>query len=331
MTVFTQTWNAAFEALPADGNNISEGAQRIRNHRKAVRERLEVDHSWAGDQYDGEHKQITLKEQGALPSTPAAGTGIVTPLARGDGTGLFLLDTNAMVGELDGGFATLTDAAHDLDSDYGAAVPRFLVITPTGTERQIDLPSAAVRAGRVITLVNLSTTIKVNLLSSAGGLIGKYLNGHLTVVALQDAPTAAAHWLTINHTGGAAPSFSATKTGSQQVSTADPTKIEVNNEIFDTNLDFDPVTNYRWLPTIPGKYLVTAFSNTANLSAFAEIELWKGGVRYATLGLQYNDFGGGSLIVESDGTNYFEFYLDSAADSAYQITGGIYSGSFLHT
>jgi len=66
---FTNTWNAAFEAQPADVENVSLGASRIRSHKLAVRERLIIDHSWAGDADDGKHKQIIFVDP--LPSDPA--------------------------------------------------------------------------------------------------------------------------------------------------------------------------------------------------------------------------------------------------------------------
>lgn len=70
MTTFTRTWDTAYEAIPADANLASEGASRIRNTRKDVQERGEVDHSWAGDVDDGAHKQVTFVDPlGADPST----------------------------------------------------------------------------------------------------------------------------------------------------------------------------------------------------------------------------------------------------------------------
>lgn len=69
----TDTWNAAFEASPADTDPISEGAERIRDLKVAVQERLSVDHYWdkAGtDTAHGEHNKITLRT-GAAPSVEA--------------------------------------------------------------------------------------------------------------------------------------------------------------------------------------------------------------------------------------------------------------------
>lgn len=69
MTVFTRTWNSAYESNPADGQNASEGAARIRETKVDIGERLGVDHSWAGDVNDGMHKQITLVDP--LASKPS--------------------------------------------------------------------------------------------------------------------------------------------------------------------------------------------------------------------------------------------------------------------
>jgi len=60
MTTFTRTWNAAYEANPADSQNASQGAARIREIKSDVQERLTVDHSMAGDVDDGAHKKITF-------------------------------------------------------------------------------------------------------------------------------------------------------------------------------------------------------------------------------------------------------------------------------
>ena len=69
MTTFTRTWDAAYEALPADPDDAKAGAARIRDLKTDIQERLEVDHSAAGDADDGAHKKVTLIEQGSDPTT----------------------------------------------------------------------------------------------------------------------------------------------------------------------------------------------------------------------------------------------------------------------
>jgi hypothetical protein len=72
---FTNTWNANFEALPPDtGENISQGANRIRALKNALRERLEIDHYWdeAGTDADhGEHTKIRFHGNQATPANVA--------------------------------------------------------------------------------------------------------------------------------------------------------------------------------------------------------------------------------------------------------------------
>lgn len=43
---FTYTWDDSFEATPADGDDVSEGALRIRDTKKATSERLEIEHDF---------------------------------------------------------------------------------------------------------------------------------------------------------------------------------------------------------------------------------------------------------------------------------------------
>lgn len=99
MTVFTDEWNAAFEADPADSDEISTGAADIRQLALAVRERLEVDHSWDGDANDGEHKKVTFEEQAADPTT-VADTGYIYTKETGGKSELFWKDEDANVVQL---------------------------------------------------------------------------------------------------------------------------------------------------------------------------------------------------------------------------------------
>ena len=69
MTTFTRTWNAAYEQTPADTDQASEGAERIRDLKNDISERVEVDHSYAGDVDDGMHKKVTFVDPlGAKPT-----------------------------------------------------------------------------------------------------------------------------------------------------------------------------------------------------------------------------------------------------------------------
>lgn len=71
MTSFTDIWTTAFEAKPADTNALSEGAARMRELRLAIRERLAVDHSIAGDSSDGEHLKLSFFAPIVKPTSAA--------------------------------------------------------------------------------------------------------------------------------------------------------------------------------------------------------------------------------------------------------------------
>jgi hypothetical protein len=68
---FLFTWNATFEGQPADTENASLGAGRIRDLKSAISERMEIDHSWAGDASDGLHLQATMPQHSSSPTVGA--------------------------------------------------------------------------------------------------------------------------------------------------------------------------------------------------------------------------------------------------------------------
>lgn len=75
MTVFSYTWNTAFEGIPADNEFLSIGASEIRAEKVSVRERMNVDHFWTGSSVDGTHNVISLPMQASGDPTPQAGFG----------------------------------------------------------------------------------------------------------------------------------------------------------------------------------------------------------------------------------------------------------------
>ena len=90
MTTFTETWGVAFEQSPADTDNASEGAGKIRGTRVAAQERLEVDHHLAGDAHDGKHKKVTLRPT-SDPTLESGDAAVYTKTTTGL-TDVFLKD-----------------------------------------------------------------------------------------------------------------------------------------------------------------------------------------------------------------------------------------------
>ncbi len=78
MMAFARTWDASYEATPPTAQAASQGATRIQELKIDIRERLDIDHKWAGDAEDGEHEKVTLEQRVA----PAAATDKVVIYAK---------------------------------------------------------------------------------------------------------------------------------------------------------------------------------------------------------------------------------------------------------
>ncbi len=68
----TRTWDAAYETTPPNTQNVSQGAQRIRELKVDIRERLDLDHVMDDDDTnDGRHRLVSLIEQASDPGNLA--------------------------------------------------------------------------------------------------------------------------------------------------------------------------------------------------------------------------------------------------------------------
>jgi hypothetical protein len=85
MTSFTRNWDGNYKTIPADTEDIALGALRIRQLKVELEERLQVDHSLAGDAEDGTHNKVSLNKLVADP-TPVANRGFVYTKDVGSGT-----------------------------------------------------------------------------------------------------------------------------------------------------------------------------------------------------------------------------------------------------
>lgn len=87
----TADWDAAYEASPADLDNASEGAQRIRNLKRDIRERLEQEHSF--DSEDSSETGVHLEGSARLFVQDDAPTTTVGGETLDDGLIWFETDT----------------------------------------------------------------------------------------------------------------------------------------------------------------------------------------------------------------------------------------------
>lgn len=154
MTTFTRTWD---ETDPANADQAKFGAQEIRELKEDIRERGEVDHSWAGDASDGAHKKVTLIEQGSDPSAVANQGFFYTKDVSGV-TEAFYRDSSGNISQLTNQGEVLSlprnskvgfnvsvtagaDTDHDIDITAGQALDStnaFLLSTTSSLTKQID-------------------------------------------------------------------------------------------------------------------------------------------------------------------------------------------------
>jgi hypothetical protein len=114
------------------------------------------------------------------------------------------------------------------------------------------------------------------------------------------------------------PTFTVGMTGDQTVSSGVQTKITLNSEQFDTNNNFDPVTNYRFTPTVAGKYLLSGILSATGATTLTNVTLYlsKNG-SYTYLGCWQGSLGAsggvtisGSTIISANGSaDYFELIV----------------------
>jgi hypothetical protein len=133
---------------------------------------------------------------------------------------------------------------------------------------------------------------------------------------------------TVSGAGGTnTPSFLASRTGSNQTITANTwTKVQFNDELLDTDNMYDHTTNYRFTPTVAGKYYIFAniYPSTTNTHVYGAI--YFNGAGYFPLQVADASQGGGvfiaNIITFNGSSDYVEAYTYHGTG-----TGGIEDAS----
>mgnify|MGYP003645025009 CR=1 FL=1 len=115
------------------------------------------------------------------------------------------------------------------------------------------------------------------------------------------------------------PAFEAYLSSAQSVSDGVATKVQANTEVFDTDSCYDNVTNYRFTPTVAGKYCVyvslTGKSGGDTQLTALQPSIYKNGSDYSTTVTQFyvnyikqNTMFMSHIIDMNGSTDYVEFY-----------------------
>jgi hypothetical protein len=143
--------------------------------------------------------------------------------------------------------------------------------------------------------------------------------GDVSGTVTLDAPAVAGTTvLTLPATSGSlmvnGPAFSSYANANLSISSATFTKIRCNVEEFDTNLNYDNATNYRFTPTVAGYYQISGSvsyeSGIASITRYL-ISIYKNGVEYKR-GVDSTSNGNiatiSNLLYLNGSTDYVELY-----------------------
>jgi len=131
------------------------------------------------------------------------------------------------------------------------------------------------------------------------------------------------------------PSFKAYMNSTQTVSSEVYTKLQIDTEVWDTDNCYDSTTNYRFTPTVAGKYFVYGAyrydTGSADQVRYAEVIIYKNGSPH-TDGTQIGNFGTytfrnmllpvTSLIEFNGTTDYVELFMLRDTASGTNVNGG---------
>ena len=110
---------------------------------------------------------------------------------------------------------------------------------------------------------------------------------------------------------GNMPAFSAYATVSQSLTAATFTKVQLNNEEFDTNSCFDSTTNYRFQPNVAGYYQINASIIMTGTISRMFCSIYKNGSEYKRGNdINVNGYQPSvtSLVYCNGSTDYIELY-----------------------
>ena len=119
------------------------------------------------------------------------------------------------------------------------------------------------------------------------------------------------------------PAFEAHSNADQTISDNTYTKVSLQTEIFDTDSKYDASSNYRFTPTIAGKYFVygsARFETDASQMQLGSTAIYKNGSIYAERTIDFRSNNGLQMSVDVSAT------IDMDADDYVELYGKIFKG-----
>lgn len=147
-----------------------------------------------------------------------------------------------------------------------------------------------------------------------------------TVLTADSSTATGLKWATAG--GTTFPTFRAYRGTDQTIGSATWTKVSLNTEVWDTNNNFDPTTNFRFTPTVSGYYQINALAyiyNNAGNNGNYNMSVYKNGAQYATW-QALNDTGYqlalSTLVYFNGTTDYIELYARQTGSGNGTVSAG---------
>jgi hypothetical protein len=123
------------------------------------------------------------------------------------------------------------------------------------------------------------------------------------------------------------PLFYAYITGTQSVSNASETKVQLETELFDTDNCFDSSTNYRFTPNLAGYYMLVGSLQINSASDFDgwQVNIYKNGSEISHMNgrSEYYNVHKNQIIAYANGSSdYFELYARQDSGGSLNINPG---------
>jgi hypothetical protein len=199
-------------------------------------------------------------------------------------------------------------------------------VMPSPTDLVTDLPADFGVFGQAVDtqmLTNANAAIAKTIVDAKGDLIAATAADTVSRLAVGTngqvltADSTAATGIKWATAGTSGPSFRAYRSSNQTISANTWTKVQFDNEDWDTDNCWDSSTNYRFTPTTAGKYQVNMTVITGG--TFYGV-VYKNGSENSRLyyqGSSGQDHSGACMVSLNGSTDYIEFYI-RGSDTAVQ-------------
>jgi hypothetical protein len=243
----------------------------------------------------------------------------------------------------------VTTTAYRTVTDFTATAGQTTFSVPSYTVGYIDVYRNGVRLaaadytatdGTTVVLVNAATvgdsvvtesfyvSSVLNAIPATAGAVNTTYLADSSVTTEKIAAGAVTQLDLATGVAGTGPAFSVYRASSGQSATAGVwTKVQFQTEEFDTNSNYDNVTNFRFQPTVAGYYSFAwmVYLTTAS-AANMYCSLYKNGVifKYGTAlpsvaGYNTNIIGGNALLYMNGSTDYAEVYINTTQAATINI------------